>query len=104
MKIPTMANIVYRQMLAPRELSQQIPAPGQKLECKSPRLGQIFGANPRGCAGGMVMAKIDSCITFFDGGVGDLMQTVMSMVVYWGKNLVQLGQDYAAKLTNAIMA
>ena len=62
MKISKMANIVYRQMSAPRELPQQIP-PGQKLGCKSPRVGQIFGANFRGCAGGMVMDEIDTCIT-----------------------------------------
>ena len=37
-----MAKIVYRQMPAPRELSQQIPAPGQKLGCKIPRVRANF--------------------------------------------------------------
>ena len=59
-----MAKIVYKQMPAPRELSQQIPAPGQMLGCKTPGWGQIFGANPRRCArgGGVVMDEIDTCI------------------------------------------
>ena len=37
-----MANIVYREMPAPRELPQQIPAPGQKLGCKNPQGGGKF--------------------------------------------------------------
>ena len=57
-----MAKIVYRQMPAPRELPQQIPAPRPKLGCKSPRVGQIFGANSGRCAGRMVMDEIDTCI------------------------------------------
>ena len=52
-----MAKIVYRQMPARRELPQQITAPGQKLGCKSPRVGANFGANPRGCAGGWLWQK-----------------------------------------------
>ena len=36
-----MANIVYRQM-----------PPCKSLDAKAPGWGQIFGANPRGCAGG----------------------------------------------------
>ena len=47
-------------MPAPRELPQQIP-PGQKLECKSPRVGANFWCKSPGMRGGMVMAKIDSC-------------------------------------------
>ena len=59
-----MAKIVYRQMPAPRDLPQQISAPGRKLGCKSPEVEVDFRYNPRGCVGeGMVMAKIDSCIT-----------------------------------------
>ena len=42
-KIPKIAKIVYRQMPAPQ--------PRQKLGYKSPRVGQTFGANPRGCSG-----------------------------------------------------
>ena len=58
MKIPKMANIVYRQMLALRELPQQ-PLLGQKVGCKSPKVGQIFGANPRGAQGvGVVMDEV----------------------------------------------
>ena len=56
-------------MSAPQELSQQItatpPPPWQKLECKSPRVGQSFGANPRECSGEMVMDEIDICIKAF---------------------------------------
>ena len=37
--------------------------PRQKLGCKSPRVGANFGANPQGCAGGVVMDEIDTCIT-----------------------------------------
>ena len=58
-----MVNIVYRKILAPRELPQQIlapPPPGKSLDAKAPGWGQIFGANP-GCAGGMVMDEIDTC-------------------------------------------
>ena len=42
-----MAKIVYGEMLAPRELSQQISVP----RAKAPVWGQFFGANPRGCGG-----------------------------------------------------
>ena len=62
MKNPNMAKIVYKQMLTPTPIN---PAPLQKLRCKSPRAwGQILGTNPRGCAGGIAMAKIDSRIIF----------------------------------------
>ena len=60
-----MAKIVYRQMPATRELSQQMLAPLGKTRMQKPQgaWGQIFGANPRGCAGeGMVMDEIDTCI------------------------------------------
>ena len=51
-----MAKIAYIQMPAPQELSQQIPAPpGKSWNAKAPGWGQIFGANPRGVRGGMVM-------------------------------------------------
>ena len=64
MKIQKMANIVYRQIPAPRELPQQMPAspsplpPGKSLDAKAPWWGQIFGANPRGCAGGWLWQKL----------------------------------------------
>ena len=59
-----MANIVYRQMPTPRELPQQIPVPGQKLGCKSLRVGAYFWCKFSGMRGeGVVMAKIVSCIS-----------------------------------------
>ena len=58
-----MAKIVYRQMPAPRELPQQIPLPpGKSWDTKAPGWGQIFGTDPRGARGGVVMDKIDTCI------------------------------------------
>ena len=56
-----MAKIAYRQMAAPRELSQQIPTPGQKLRCKSPRVGANFWCKSGG-ARGVVMDEIYTCI------------------------------------------
>ena len=56
-----------RQMPAPQELSQQIPAPGQKLGCKSPRAGaNVWCKSPglRAGGGGVVMDETDTCITF----------------------------------------
>ena len=50
-------------MPAPRDQSNKSPSPEQKLASNSPECGQIFGANPRGCAGEMVMATTDSRIT-----------------------------------------
>ena len=46
-------------MPAPRELPQQIHVPGQKLNTKCPWWGQIFGGDPRGCAGRMVIDETD---------------------------------------------
>ena len=34
------------------------PPPRQKLGCKSPGWGQIFGANPRGAQGGWLWQKL----------------------------------------------
>ena len=47
-----MGKIVCKQMPAPRELPQQIPAPGQKLGCKSPRVGENFWCKSPGVRGG----------------------------------------------------
>ena len=59
-----MAKIVYRQMPAPRELSQEIAAPlGQKVGCKSPRVGAKFWCKSPGVSGGMAMDEIDTCIS-----------------------------------------
>ena len=49
-------------MPAPQELSQQIP-PGQKLGCKSPRVGENFWCKSSGVHRGMVMDEIDTCIS-----------------------------------------
>ena len=59
--------MVYRQMPALRELSQQIPAPRAKARMQKPQgrdkvLVQIPGG-ARGCSG-MVMDEIDTCISF----------------------------------------
>ena len=48
-------------MPSPRELPQQIPAPRQKLGCKSTRVGANLWCKSREY-GRMVMAKIDNCI------------------------------------------
>ena len=59
-----MAKIVYGQMPAPRELPQQIPAPPRaKAWMQKPQGGGKFLVQIPGVrGGGMVMAKIDSCI------------------------------------------
>ena len=52
-------KILYRQMPVPRRAAQQIPAPrGNSLDAKAPGWGQVFGANPRGCAGGWLWMKL----------------------------------------------
>ena len=67
-----MAEIVYRQMPAPRELSQQIPASWAKARMQKPQgaRGQIFGANPQGCAGGWLWMKLIPALMFCTGGGG----------------------------------
>ena len=57
-----MAKIFYRQMPALRDLFQQIPVHGQKLAGQKPRSGGRFSMQIPGVRGGMIMAKIDSCI------------------------------------------
>ena len=61
-----MAEIVYRQMPAPRDIPQKIPAPRAKIRMQKPQSGGEFSVQipvvARG-GGGMVMAKIDNCIT-----------------------------------------
>ena len=59
MKIPKKANIVYKQMPAPREPFQQISTPGQKLGWKCPRMGDKFLVKIPGGVRGMVIAKVD---------------------------------------------
>ena len=60
-----MAEIVYRQMPAPRDIPQKIPAPRAKIRMQKPQSGGEFSVQIPGGArgGGMVMAKIDNCIT-----------------------------------------
>ena len=59
-----MAEIVYRQMPAPRDIPQKIPAPRAKIRMQKPQSGGEFSVQIHGGArGGMVMAKIDNCIT-----------------------------------------
>ena len=54
-----MAKIVYRQMPAPRELPQQMPAPRAKARVQKPQGGGRFLVqNPRGCAGGWLWMKL----------------------------------------------
>ena len=57
-----MAKIVYRQMPAPRELSQQIPAPRVKARMQEPQGGGKFFVQIPGGARVMVMDEIDTCI------------------------------------------
>ena len=59
-----MAKIVYRQMPAPRELSQQIPAPRAKARMQKPHGGGKFLVQIPGVRGGMVMDEIDTCIRY----------------------------------------
>ena len=66
LKIPKMANIIYRQMPNPRELPQQIPTPRAKAWMQKPLGGGNFLVQiPGGGVGESVMAKIDSCIKDF---------------------------------------
>ena len=64
MEIPKMAKIDYRQMPAPRELSQQIPAPWTNARIQKPQGGGNFLCKSLGVHGGMVMDEIDTCITY----------------------------------------
>ena len=53
-------------MPAPRELSQQISTPGQKLEWTSPRVGtNVWCKSPGVLREGMIMDKIDTCIASY---------------------------------------
>ena len=58
MKIPKMAKIIYRQMLARRELPQQISVPVQKLGCKALGGGKFLVQIPRGVRGGWLWMKL----------------------------------------------
>ena len=57
--------MVYRQMPTPRQLSQQIPAPpGQKLGCKSPRVGANFWCKSLGMRGEWLWMKLIAALHF----------------------------------------
>ena len=60
MEIPKMAKIVYRQMPAPRELSQQIPPPPPaKARMQKPQGGGKFLVQiPGVCGGGWLWMKL----------------------------------------------
>ena len=54
-----MTKIVYRQMPAPRELSQQIPAPWAKAGMQKPQGGSKFLVQiPGGARGGWLWMKL----------------------------------------------
>ena len=57
-----MAKIVYRQMPAPGEQSQQISAPRAKVRMQKPQGGGKYLVQIPGGARGMVMDEIDTCI------------------------------------------
>ena len=57
-----MAKIVHRQMPAPRELYQQIPAPQVKVSMQNPQGGGRFLVQIPGGARGMVIDETDTCI------------------------------------------
>ena len=65
-----MAKFVYRQMPAPRELSQQIPAPPPpaKARMQKPQGGGKFLVQIPGGVRRVVMDEIDICITRWRGG------------------------------------
>ena len=63
-----MAKITYRQMLAPRELSQQIPA----LRGKSPRVGANFWCKSPEVRGGWLWMKLMSALLNPINGGGGL--------------------------------
>ena len=53
MKIPKMAEIVKRQMPAPRDIPQKIPAPRAKIRMQKPQSGGEFSVQiPGGARGG----------------------------------------------------
>ena len=57
MKISKMAKIVYRQLRAPWELTQQIPAPRAKPRMQKPQGGGNFLVQIPGCAGAIGYGK-----------------------------------------------
>ena len=58
-----MANIIYRQMPASRELPQQIATPRAKAWMQKPQGGAHFSYKSPGVHEGMVIDEIDTCIS-----------------------------------------
>ena len=54
-----MANIVYRQIPAPRDLPKKVSSPREKITMQEPQSGGEFLVQIPGDARGMVIAKID---------------------------------------------
>ena len=65
-----MAKIVCRQMPALRELPQQIPASQAKARIQKPQDGGKFLVQIPMGARGVIMAKIDTCITSKENNKG----------------------------------
>ena len=70
MKIPKMTKIVYRQMLAPRDLPIKSPPPKAKIKVQNHRNGGKFLVQIPGVRGGMVMAKKLTAALGVDNGRG----------------------------------
>ena len=58
MEIPKIAKIVYRQMSAPRELSEQIPPSRQKARMQKPQGGGKVLVQIPGVRGGWLWVKL----------------------------------------------
>ena len=79
-----MAEIVYRQMPAPRDIPQKMPAPRAKIRMQKPQSGGEFSVQIPGVArGGMVMAKIDNCI---------IITSTNSLVLFMLQPIFRYGQ------------
>ena len=76
MKIPKMAKIVYGQMPTPREVSQQIPAPGQKLGCKTPGWGKFLVQIPGDARGGWLWMKLIPTLCLRDKPRAEIFNTL----------------------------
>ena len=71
-----MAKIVYRQMPAPREVSQQIHASRTKARMQKPQGGGKFLVKIPGGARGMVIDEIDTCISIDERELGQIYASV----------------------------
>ena len=70
MKVPKIEKLFLDKCPPLGTYPNKSPPPGQKLGCKSPGVGANFRCKSPGVrGGGMVMAKIDNCITKTTSGV-----------------------------------